>query len=88
MSEYTPGRWALELWSGYVIVRSANGGPALFFESQSHPGAVEDARLIAAAPELLEALQLMERNSLRADWPEDIYSAMVSAIARATGESA
>jgi hypothetical protein len=85
MSEYTPGPWALELWSGYAIVRSVNGGPSLFFESQSHPGAIEDARLIAAAPELLDALQRL----VDAVDPESKgWNEAVAVIAKATGESA
>lgn len=94
MNKYTKGKWAAEFDGEYwnVILADAEGidygivGCEGLYRCDGSDEA--NARLIAAAPELLEALQLMERNSLRADWPEDIYSAMVDAIAKATGESA
>jgi len=43
-----------------------------------------NARLIAAAPTLLESLRGLVANSTRADWPADLYDAAESAIALAT----
>lgn len=90
-SKRTPGPWAVELWSDYVLVRSGNGGPSLFFESLSHEGAIEDARLIAAAPELLEALNMaiQRLNEIEVcndiSIPHELREAARAAIAKATG---
>lgn len=54
----TPGPWEATESGGYVRVASANG-VGLFFENVAHPGATEDAQLIAAAPDLLEACQAL-----------------------------
>ncbi len=60
-----------------------------------HTRAEADARLIAAAPELLEALRLFANlpaegpppGVMRAPW-EKAIAALVAAIAKATGEAA
>lgn len=78
---HTPGPWFLDHYGGVT----ANG------EDVAHVvgayGCVENeanARLIAAAPDLLAALRGLFDNSTRADWPTDLYQAAEAAIAKAT----
>jgi len=63
--------------------------------NESHEKCLANAHLIAAAPELLEALQACTQwmESLRAsgdagnwDWEDDQYTKAMSIIAKATGE--
>ena len=83
---HTPGPWtamvtdtmgdAPALWD--IVQRSSGGTVA---EIQSHnPG---DAALIAAAPDMLAALQLIYANA--GESPEWIRSRIDAVIARATG---
>ncbi len=95
----TPGPWEARESRGYVMVHGANGA-GLFFENVAHPGATEDAHLIAAAPCLLDALQRLnsatrrymeERPESDAEWASDepsVLSIVDAAIAKATGGAA
>lgn len=93
----TPGPWALteSTECEYVMVVGANGS-GLFCENVDHPGAREDARLIAAAPELLEALQKVDEqlgdveceSSADARAVERCHETIRAAIAKATGGDA
>jgi len=65
---FTPGPWAVaEPWSGFSEIRGADGqlvfGLAAGAEGEKRPDEVCDAnaRLIAAAPEMYEALKATER---------------------------
>ena len=57
----TPGPWGIadidDGWKDCVSSRSANGNVIAVAENENREIAEADARLIAAAPELLEALQ-------------------------------
>lgn len=104
MNEHTPGPWSAcgedrggcvcgMVWSKSVDAVVATTAPSSEAREMGLPmpdrsAIVANARLIAAAPDLLAALQLFFRNSLRADWPADIYNAAEAAIAKATGEPA
>lgn len=93
MSAHTPGPWAWEY--------SNDVGPdddyfIEFFEITSEDGREiarveekEDARLMAAAPELLEALQTILNISLmdKGHWAKTIEQTAHKAIAKATGET-
>ena len=100
MSEYTPGPWAVvELVDGYDI-RAPEAD--CYIATASDPEAVwgaigpeEDACLIAAAPELLEALELAlgsYNRLLLSDPPKDAWvfngveAKARAAIAKAKGE--
>lgn len=103
MIKHTPGPWITGKRKGQEIAIDAMGGDPTLRATQWKGLAVvygcddmldageevmlANARLITAAPELLDALQLAQRNSCRADWPDDINAAMDEAIAKATGES-
>lgn len=102
MSKHTPGEWDVNQFSDLdgdfhvQVVLKSNGCPlAHMYECGSETKA--NARLIAAAPELLEALQAA-KNSLVAfkflpghgnaweDSDEENLQAVDAAIAKATGE--
>lgn len=92
----TPGPWGVRESSLSVSVVGQNG-EVVFHESDKRiPGVMDDARLIAAAPELLEALDdlihLAESAMLRANYDGGEYdidgelSDARAAIAKALGE--
>lgn len=107
-AQHTPGPWAIDRdprrgmsWN-INIVDKARGHAVCFM---AHSGGKEperdeaNARLIAAAPELLEALQEMvdgdaeaidEAKALGVPFPEEMlkaYRKAIAAIAKATGET-
>ena len=53
-TQHTPGPWATRESATHVTVTNARGD-AVFHDDKRIPGVMADARLIAAAPELLEA---------------------------------
>ena len=82
MSKHTPGPWRIgAIESGMVAIDGANGEEVTGFVFR------EDGRLIAAAPDLLEALKaLLERYALAiGNEGIECYQAR-AAIAKATGE--
>ena len=82
MSYFTPTPWRIgAIESGMVAIDGANGEEVTGFVSP------EDGRLIAAAPDLLEALKaLLERYALAiGNEGIECYQAR-AAIAKATGE--
>ncbi|WP_414490143.1 hypothetical protein [Stenotrophomonas maltophilia] len=88
-SKHTPGPWMVrfrEDGSSYISMGDPNKGPHkaadLFLTADGGESDLADARLIAAAPELLEACQ-----AARALTPDGTHTAGVldAAIAKATG---
>lgn len=103
MSSFTPGPWRIESriyqmgrkLSGHVIAHGINShgdGPEGYI-CRTEWSSEEDARLLAAAPELLSALQHLLRHSGIADvdprdkdkQDQDIERAARAAIAKAEG---
>lgn len=99
MSAYTPGPWEYvegtlcdhkgEPYSDYISVKAADGSSILWMPADvfNH----DDARLIAAAPELLEACELAlgAFDGAPINFSRDNVTAIMAlreAIARATGE--
>ncbi len=83
MNKHTPGPWKAEPfaggWNVWPISSKKPDGSAIAYDCTE-----ADARLIAAAPDLLAALlALVERGT---DSPE--HMAAEAAIAKATGEAA
>lgn len=102
--KHTPGPWIwLEKseWMDMPSLASPSGEVCNFGDSQTYyptqgePPNKADARLIATAPELLEALQALDDymcDNLTTDYPTGVdidhavFKAARSAIAKATGE--
>ena len=84
MSDHTPGPWLSnqygEVWGGGEIVAEVHGDTPEDWQA--------DARLIAAAPDLLEACEIAERAFRVGDNPDAEIGALVimrAAIAKAKG---
>lgn len=101
MTKHTAGTWAFAKYSAKRFGLGRRGEGAFFFlqcvyGSADDPQARADARLIAAAPDLLEALQLAmpALESMRKQWPRcthddslDVLQTARAAIAKATGNN-
>lgn len=98
-SEHTPGKWVREsLVDGIAVGPASSDGAVYNYEHPTHVAIVErlsDARLIAAAPELLAMLERAEglasimelagRNKHHRAFGAEIGSDIREAIAKATG---
>lgn len=97
MSKHTPGPWRVyvpESVGATFGVDSVDGNAVVWFGPTSDDGIrrIEDARLIAAAPDLLEALILLEHEMVESGnagskdfgWKPAIEKTR-AAIAKATG---
>lgn len=91
-TKHTPGPWHYQDRSdAYThIVRNAEGNSIIVYAPQStRPEAEANARLAAAAPELLEACQMMLGIMALKNWEGDpVAEKARAAIAKATGEKA
>jgi len=98
MSAHTPGPWAVDgtLHSGDLDVISAEGRITMIDDSRAtgwnEPTIKANARLIAAAPDLLAALQIVagiwsHDQTANID-PESPLAKVRAAIKKATGENA
>ncbi len=76
MSKHTPGPWKREIRSVLIPI-------APYEWAEAYGGSIANARLIAAAPDLLEALKGVLRV---ADRKTDEFDAARAAIAKAEGE--
>jgi hypothetical protein len=84
MNKHTPApwmahKWELENYKG-VEVRDIQGNPICALANNN---AEANAKLIAAAPELLEALQNVRQN-MTAHIPEKVFDLVDNAIKKAT----
>jgi hypothetical protein len=83
MSKYTPGPWTIRESATHITVVGANN-ETIFHDDKRCPSVPEDARLVAAAPELLEALQRVKETGV---FVGAIAQEMIdAAIAKAVGE--
>ena len=79
MSDFTPGPWRIgAIESGMVAIDGANGEDVTVCVSP------EDGRLIAAAPDLLDALKRCKFDSLNMTLEDREFCR--AAISKATGE--
>lgn len=84
---HTPEPWRVDYAMG---IRGADNVPLAYVLSASSSDPTLDAQLMAAAPELLEALEMLltiEPNYFSADaYERSLWENARSAIAKATGE--
>lgn len=91
MSEHTPGPWRAETnGAGYWDIRTRQRGIASIIPFPGTPSLDKaNARLIAAAPDLLEALRALLKDgedlTQASQWGEHLEQAS-AAIAKAIGE--
>ena len=86
MSEmkHTPGPWVLHEGATHVRIVGSNG-ENIWFEDKRCPCVMEDARLIAAAPDLLAVIRYAVDNP---DFKSDVFDQMArAAIAKAQGHA-
>lgn len=92
MSKYTPGPWAVEGWdakTAQINVTAADGDGFSLYIAGAIAGLAEqeeNARLIAAAPELLELLQEIVADDMT-DFRKSLLVKAGAVIAKATGET-
>lgn len=88
MSKHTPGPWSVEDDTPFSLWVSCPDGKNPLHQNRLNRDRLANARLIAAAPELLAALQVAElalrERGLRACGE---YKQIEAAIAKATGEA-
>jgi len=95
-TQHTPGPWLTDrnnVHTGQIatVMHCKNGWVEIWTDKWAETGLEEDeqeanARLIAAAPELLEALQDLCRRLGPSYFLEQNWAAPLSAIAKATGK--
>ncbi len=97
MSKYTPGPWRISRTSGMEIFIShdhdqPNRVPGYFAEVRRFTSDNEqveaNARLIASAPELLEALELVISTYEEGGWPGATMTIVRAAVSKAKGVTA
>ena len=94
VSEHTPGPWAFDNLTGIVF---APDGKSIINANRGRSQVIANARLVAAAPEMLAALCNVQRliteaamigfNHKDGDWPERLFLSQQvtsAAIAKAT----
>jgi hypothetical protein len=87
---HTPGPWTIRESATHITVIGSNN-ETIFHDDKRCPSVPEDARLISAAPDLLEALDLLLRYSLSHPIHTDqsqfgnVYDKARAAIAKARG---
>jgi hypothetical protein len=88
MSKHTPGPWAHENYQGVIHVFVDNQGGTPSVCKLIGPDKEANARLIAAAPDLLEALSDVVKfwdSIVPTDCVNDMHIKARAAIAKATG---
>jgi hypothetical protein len=85
MNRHTPGPWAVTADGINIKTKDTD---IMICENGGETGATEDkanARLIAAAPDMLEALENLENNGV--EIPDHAWIMIKNAIDKATGKS-
>ena len=89
MNKHTPGPWrVVDSWDDYMV-ESQNGEEIIWQDGPHQTPAIKeaDAYLIAAAPDLLEALVAIVGDSSIQRVSDDLHKKARAAIAKAKGEA-
>lgn len=86
MAAHTPGPWTLNGCSngGAILRRGEALGERTHIQSHLQILPVEDAQLIAAAPDLLAAARAALNDRMYKEWPQ-VADLLIAAIAKAEG---
>ena len=85
---HTPGSWEINEGFPYSIADiKANDGKSLTYRTRSIEERLANARLIAASPDLLEALHTLKRDARWLDLNAGAKKKIDAAIAKAEGKS-
>lgn len=95
MNKHTPGPWRLvwrlvisdKSWQTKYQIDDSFGACVVACDDITDENAEANARLIAAAPELLEALEYTLKCLMQTDVGEAHYQPAIAAIAKARGEA-
>ena len=93
MSNYTPGPWQYAIDGDRSVIAPIGGTPVICQAPKNkrseNPEWIANARLIAAAPEMLEALGRAYASMKYSGWPEEsqVLACVEKAIAKAAGET-
>lgn len=82
MNKHTPSPWTIRESPTHVTVVGSDN-ETIFHDDKRLPHVIEDARLIAASPDLLEALKVLVDNG--GIGPEEMFDIARAAIVKATG---
>jgi hypothetical protein len=88
MSKHTPGPWrVVDSWNDYMV-EGQNGEEIIWQDGPHNTPTINkaNARLIAAAPDLLEALVAIVGNSSIQRVSDELHAKARAAIAKAKGE--
>ena len=88
MSKHTPGPWqVVDSWNDYMV-ESQNGEEIIWQDGPHNTPTINkaNARLIAAAPDLLDALVMVLDDPNALDGRPRTYEIVCAAIAKAKGE--
>ena len=91
MAEHTPGPWDhhVDNQSEYTHTITAVSRPAtspIIADVVKHPSSEANARLIAAAPDLLEQLEDLVEQVRDSGWHKSVFASATEAIANAKGD--
>ena len=89
MSQHTPGPWKIvDSWEDHTI-EGPKGEEIIFQDGPYQTPSIKEAnaRLIAAAPEMLKALEMLVEKIKNDEWFEDWSKIATSVIDKAKGET-
>lgn len=85
LTDTTPGPWTYEAGLEGFYIGNGEAIATIVYGYIDHPQNIANARLIAAAPDMLAALQMIADDVRSGSFPTPIQNAVIAAIAKATG---
>jgi hypothetical protein len=86
-TKHTPGPWSVAIGDGCFVVETNDAFIRFVIHGSNQEGDEANARLIAAAPDLLDALCMVLDDPDALDGRPLTYECVRAAIAKATGET-